>query len=70
VVQTKYYVSPQILSHHSLEKDEFSRFFYYPRTVTTMFSTLLLLNVLAYNIVPMLSAEEAAHGGYKSSQKM
>lgn len=53
VQETKFYVSPQILSHHELEKYDYNRLFYSPKTVSTMVFTLLMLNFFAYTIVPI-----------------
>ena len=63
-----------MLSHHGLEKDEFSKIFYTPRTITAMVFTLLVLNVLAYTIVPMHSAAninaDSPKDGWKYTSKM
>jgi hypothetical protein len=44
------------LSHHQSESYEFSRFFYYPRTITGMAFALLTLNYFAYVLVPLHDA--------------
>ena len=53
VQETKYYVSPQILSHHQLEKFDYNQFFYTPRTLSTLLFALLVMNFFAYAIVPI-----------------
>ena len=45
---SRQYVSPAILSHHKLEKDDFNPLFYTPRTLTTAIMVLVVLNILAY----------------------
>ena len=42
------YLSPQIMSHHKLEKDDYNRFFYTPRTISTLGILLLLCNAMAF----------------------
>jgi len=48
VVMTRTYLSPQILSHHNLEKDEFSKLFYTSHTLTMLFIFVFYLNYLCY----------------------
>ena len=74
VQETKFYVSPQILSHHELEKYDYNRFFYTPKTVTTLVFTLLMLNFFAYTIVPIhqraTTPENIDSSGFTLTQKM
>jgi hypothetical protein len=74
VQETKFYVSPQILSHHELEKYDYNRLFYSPKTVSTMVFTLLMLNFFAYTIVPIqqksTSPVDPDSAGFTSTQKM
>jgi hypothetical protein len=56
VQETKFYVSPQILSHHELEKYDYNFIFYTPRTLSTLIFTLLMLNFFAYTVVPIHEA--------------
>lgn len=70
VQETKFYVSPQILSHHELEKRDYNKFFYTPRTLSTLFFTLLVLNFFAYTIAPIHVASQNQDNSYTYSQKM
>ncbi len=70
VQETKFYVSPQMLSHHELEKKDYNQFFYTPRTLSTLVFTLLVLNFFAYTIVPIHEASETDQGGFTYSSKM
>jgi len=45
----KNYVSPRILSHHILEKMDYNKLFYTPRTLSTMIFMVLILNIYAYS---------------------
>ena len=58
VQETKFYISPQISSHHNLAKYDYNAIFYNPRTVFTMGLALLILNFFAYTAVPMFDAGE------------
>lgn len=51
------YVSPQILSHHKLEKDEYSHIFHYPRTITFIVVLLLGVNYLSYVFVDRMKTD-------------
>lgn len=42
------YMSPQIMSHHKLEKDDYNQFFYTPRTISTIGFMLITLNLVAH----------------------
>ncbi len=46
------------MSHHNLEKYDYNAIFYAPRTLFTMGITLLVLNYLAHNVVPLLDASD------------
>jgi hypothetical protein len=74
IQETKYYVSPQILSHHNLEKTDYNPVFYTPRTLSTMVFGLIMLNIFAYSVVPLHSAadinEENPKDGFKYTSKM
>ena len=46
ICQPKNYISPQILSHHKLESDEFPmRVFYWPHTQSMLLACLLFINI-------------------------
>ena len=45
---TRNYVSPKILSHQKLEKIEYNKLFYTPRTIASLIATLLFVNYTAY----------------------
>ena len=51
-VDSRNYVSPAILSHHQLEKDEYNRLFYTPHTVTLLLLVVIILNVCSYTLIP------------------
>jgi hypothetical protein len=74
VQETKFYVSPQILSHHNLEKYDYNSFFYTPRTISTMVFSLLALNYFAYHLVPLHEAADinasSPKDGFKYTSKM
>ena len=74
VQETKFYVSPQMLSHHELEKYDYNWLFYSPKTVSTMVFTLLMLNFFAYTIVPLqqksTGPEDLDSAGFTYTQKL
>jgi phosphatidylserine synthase 2 len=61
-VQTaRIYCSPKVLSHHSLEKNDYNSFFYTPRTLSTMILFLASLNFLAYGYLDSLKLKTKAY---------
>lgn len=51
------------MSHHKLDMDEYSmRFFYTPRSISGMVIALILINVMAYSIVPLDEPNIVASG--------
>lgn len=67
--ETKFYVSPQMLSHHELEKFDYNSLFYTPRTLSTLFFTLLILNFVSNTMVP-IHIQSEDQGGYTNSSKI
>jgi len=63
-----------MLAHHNLEKYDYNQFFYTPRSLSTMGFTFILINVLAYILVPKHDAGEWNDGetidGFKYTSKM
>ena len=68
--ETKFYVSPQILSHHELEKYDYNWLFYTPRTLSTMVFTLIVMNFFAYTLVPIHESTKVDASGFTLSSKM
>lgn len=68
--ETKFYVSPQILSHHELEKRDYNPFFYTPRTLSTLVFTLLALNFFSYTLIPIHESLKPDNLGYSTSSKV
>ncbi|CDW78531.1 phosphatidylserine synthase 2 [Stylonychia lemnae] len=72
--QTKDYISPQMVSHHNLEKYDYNSIFYTPRTVSSMVFALFVLNYFAYTLVPLNDASDInadqPKDGFKYTSKM
>lgn len=59
-----------MLSHHELEKFDYNSLFYTPRTLSTLFFTLLIMNLFAYTIVPINEASKTDSQGFTNASKM